>query len=140
MSPTTPGDPRGSTSRVPDRTKLAAPLRREVTEFAKRLRCEHGPLDRELADRLGRLLKSSVAKRKQPGRKTTREVLTAVELRSRGVSWSKIYGEVFPGYWRMDLADRHYRSHKLRDAVRSHLRRRGRKAAAKRPDEIESAE
>ena len=65
---------------------LPAPLRREVVEFAKRIRREHGALDRDVADRVVRLLRSSVVKRKKPGRKPTPEVVKAAELRSRGVS------------------------------------------------------
>jgi hypothetical protein len=138
MSPTSPSENHGPGAKLPDRTGLTGGLRREVTAFAKRIRVEHGPLERDVADRLGRLLRSSVAKRRKPGRKTSPEVLEAVELRGRGLSWSRIYGEVFPGYWSLDLAHRHYLSHKLRDAVRSHLRRRGRKGHANRPPEIDA--
>jgi len=124
MSPESSSEDRGAPAKLLDRTRLAAPLRREVTEFAKRIRRDHGPLDRGDFERLTRLLRSAVVVRRRPGRKTSPEVLKAVELRAQKTSWSRIYGEVFPGYWGMDLANRHYRSHKLRDAVRAYLRRR----------------
>ena len=114
---------------------LPAPLRRDVVEFAKRIRREHGALDRDVADRVVRLLRSSVVKRKKPGRKTTPQVLEAVALRIQGKSWPRVYGKVIDDFWKVDMMERFYRSHRLRDAVRAHLKRRRRKDQRKRPPE-----
>lgn len=117
---------------------LPATLRRQVTELAKRIRKKHGPLDRDMADRAARLLKSSIVKRKKPGRKTTPEVLKAVELRREKKPWPTVFEAVIPGYWKMDYPERFWRTHRLRDAVRAHRRRNGQKALAERPPDQEA--
>ena len=110
---------------------LSTPLRRAVTRFAKEIRQGHGLLDRSTADRLSRLLRASLTARRKPGRKSTAEVLKAVELRKQGVPWPKVYSEVIPNYWSLSYPDRFWRSHKLRDAVNAHLRRRRQSIRAK---------
>ena len=128
-------------SRTPKATQssgLPAPLRRAVTRFAKEIRLGHGLLDRLTADRLSRLIRASVTARRKPGRKPTPEVLRAVELRQQRIPWPKVYSEVIPNYWSLSYPDRFWRSHKLRDAVNAHLRRRRQSSRAKRPSEKQS--
>jgi len=117
---------------------LPQPLRRAVTRFAKEIREGHGLVDRPTADRLGRLLRASITARRKPGRKPSPEVLRAVELRQQRIPWPKVYSEVIPGYWSLSYPDRFWRSHKLRDAVNAHLRRRRQSIRAKRPSEKQS--
>lgn len=83
-----------------------APLRRMAARFAKEIRDEHGLLDGETAEQLARLLKASVARRRKPGRRTSPEVLQALALRKQGVPWPKVYGQVIPGFWKLDLPER----------------------------------
>lgn len=117
---------------------LPVPLRRAVTRFAKEIRQGHGLLDRPTADRLSRLIRTSVTARRKPGRKPSAEVLRAVELREQRTPWPKIFSEVIPSYWTLSYPDRFWRSHKLRDAVNAHLRRRRQSSHAKRPSEKQS--
>jgi hypothetical protein len=56
-------------------------------------------------------------------------------LRGQGLKWPKVYAVVIPNYWSLSYPERFWRSHKLRDAVNAHLRRRRQSDCAKRPSE-----
>ena len=127
--------PNSSGARGRSGSALPADLRKLVSQCAKQIRSDHGELDKATADRLSRLLRSSITPRRKPGRKPTPEVLRAVELRDRSVPWPMVFAELIPGYFAMDLANRSYRSGRLRDAVGAHLRRRRQKACQKRQSE-----
>ena len=114
--------PTGNTN--PGRASLPTPLRRMALRFAKEIRDEHGLLDRPTADCLVRLLRTSVVPRRKPGRPTSPEVLKAAHLRESKAPWAKIYSAAIPGFWNLPYLERYWRSSKLRDAVRAHVRRR----------------
>ena len=100
-----------------------APWHREVTRFASDLAELHGPFDRPTAERIARVLRAVLVPRKRPGRKPSKEVLLATELREKGVPWPRVYPQVFKGWERWPFAKRSYMRFNLRRAVAARRRR-----------------
>ena len=80
-------------------------------------------ITRSEAERMSRSFQALLLPRRTPGRKPTREVVVACELRSEGVSWSEVYREVFPRFSSMPFYERSYRKANLRRAVAARLKR-----------------
>ena len=80
-----------------------------MTQFAKKVRDQHGLLDRDVADQLSQPCRAGITRRRKTSRKTSLGVLRVVELLKQCAPWPTVYGEVFPGYWKLDLADRFWR-------------------------------
>ena len=118
------------------RNRAPAAVIAEVRVFAESLRERVGRLDPAAADQLARLVRSSVVVHRKCGRKTTQRVLDAAELRRQRVPWSTVYLKVIPNYAKLTAYRRFHETHKLRDAVGHHFRRR--KQAAKRRTEEHS--
>ena len=106
------------------RVPLPQPIRRDIGEFASGFRKKHGLLDRPTGERIARLLRASLTRRRSPGRPPTPEVLKAVELRQRDTPWPKIFPVVIPDYWNLPYEEQYCRRDKLRRAVGAYFRRR----------------
>ena len=104
---------------------LPAPVCKMVSQFASQLRNEHGLQERSAAERIGRLVKSSITPRRPRGRPVAPEVRKAAEMRQRGAEWRAIYPAVFPGFATMDKYERTYRTPRLRRNVKAYMKRRG---------------
>lgn len=111
-------------SRQAVRKPLPSDLRAAALAAGRELREPFGRLDRVAADQVARLIRGAIAVRRRPGRKTTQRVLKAAQLRGRHVPWGRVYHEVLPDYSGMKVDERFYETHKLRDAVGQHFRRR----------------
>jgi len=105
---------------------LPDPICRTLSRFAEKFREEHGYQDPRTAERIGRLLKSSITPRRRRGRPVTPEVRRAAELREQGASWATIYSAEIPGFADMDKYERAYPTQRLRDNVTAYLKRRKR--------------
>ena len=119
----------GRSSRAP------AAVLTEARAFARSVRERFGRLDPPAADQLGRLVRSSVVVPRRRGRKPTQKVLRAAELRRHRVPWLAVYREVIPDFAKLTPDQRFYESHKLRDAVGQHNRRRRKQAAKRRAED-----
>ncbi len=64
--------------------------------------------------RLARRMK----RERPPGKPASQEVTKALELRSNGVPWHRVYWAVLPGYASMGSDAQHLTRDRLRDAVR----------------------
>jgi hypothetical protein len=105
------------------RTPAPAPWHRIVTQCASNVRELHGVPDRKTADRIVRAFRAALLPRKAPGRKPSKEVLLATELRTQGWSWPRIYSEVFIDWAKWSWDKRSHKKFTLRRAVRSRRRR-----------------
>ena len=101
-------------------------LCRTVSRLAEEFREKHGFQDHRTAERIGRLLKSSITSRKPRGRPVSPEVRHAAEMRQKGVPWPSIFQSLVPGYAVMDKYARLYSTQRLRENVRAYLKRRKR--------------
>ena len=120
-------------SRPRTRSNEPEPWHRTVTHSAANLRKRYGPVDRDTADRMTRIFRAAVMPRKPPGRKPSKEVLTAVDMLLQNRPWVEIYPEAIDGYSEMPFHMRNYRSYKLRRAVAAYMKRRGIKRPVRSP-------
>ena len=118
--------PRGSDPKVPE------PLRRSASRLASEFRKENGVIDRPTAERISRLLKSGITRRRKVGPKPNSATVKAAKLLRQGVPWKLIYHEVIPGYSEMSKhaikavrATAGEEADKLRRNARLHLKKTG---------------
>ena len=94
-----------------------------MTQAASDLRELYGVPDKKTADRMLRIFRAALVTRRTPGRKPSKEVLAAVELKERGWSWPRIYAEVFADWQSWPFYERSYKKFNLRKAVMTRRRR-----------------
>ena len=133
MSTPAPGSSTAApTSRRPRRRKLPPlpeEIRRTLTAVAKQFRTQHGKLDRETGQQVGRFFCTLITPRRKTGRPMTEAVAVAIGLRRKGWAWSDICPVAIPGFSNMEFYERSYRMFNLREAVRAHRRRRKKQKA-----------
>ena len=112
-----------------------APWHRIVINAASKVRGKYGPIDPITAKRIMRDFKAALVPRRAPGRKVSKEVATAAEMRSAGTPWLQIYPAAFEGFDRMPFEVRSYRKYNLRRAVAAYLRRRRSRDGERSPNE-----
>jgi len=104
--------------RMSEETPRAMTLwHRTITRFAARLRENYGPIDRATAQRIARILASSLVARRPSGRKPTPPVLTALELLEQGIPWVRVYPRAIPNFQELPWYLQNVRKHNLRRAV-----------------------
>jgi hypothetical protein len=96
-------------------------LDREVTRFSKRL-SKLFPEDIRTDPRTLKKRVVEILRRKLPpfaGRPTEESITVAAKLRSEGLDWQEIYGQVIPDHAHLDPAARRQAESNLRSALRS---------------------
>ena len=100
-----------------------APWHRIVINAASKVRGKYGPIDPITAKRIMRDFKAALVPRRAPGRKVSKEVATAAEMRKAGTPWKQIYPSALEGFDQMPFDLRSYRKYNLRRAVAAYLKR-----------------
>ena len=119
--PAKPAPPRRKPRKL---APIPAALCRAVTAFGKELYKRYGFQDRPVAERVGRLLRTYITRRRPSGRRSSPAVLKAMELRANGVPWCQVYAQVISGYWDKPKTEQTYQADRLRRAVAARERRR----------------
>ncbi len=121
------------------REPLPVSRRRLLSEVATALQADASePIKKPEAARLARYLISLLVPCLPPGKKATREVALAVEMRRDGTPWAAIYPKVFATFSEMPRYERSWRCHRLRRAVAALARRRRLRASKRGPHEKKS--
>ena len=126
----------GSGKRAIDEPKPEQPSwHRTLRRATAIIRRRSGPIDRAAADRLTRCFRAMLLPRRPPGRKPSRQVALATDLRREGVQWRHIYPRAVVGYASMPFYERNWRCYNLRRAVAARLRRQQLREEKQRQDE-----
>jgi len=110
-------------SRVRHTPPLPEAMRRTTADLAQQFSDQHGKLDPETADRIGRLFRAGIVQHKRRGKRISVPVAKALRLVRMGIKWSKIYPHVIPNFKSLPYLERMHHAMRLRHAVRPHLRK-----------------
>jgi hypothetical protein len=111
--------PRGTDPKLPE------PIRRSVSSFAREFRTRHGLIDRPLAERLVRFVRSGITRRRKPGSKPNQETLQAAALIRQDLRWEEVYPRVITEFPNLPKDGQDVHAANLRRNVRRHLRKIG---------------